>query len=183
MNDDRYTTPAIALHWLMAIMLVAIWGVGQYMHELPLSPQKLQIYSWHKWAGVTAFVLVVVRLAWRIGHAPPALPTAMSATMQRAAHAGHAVLYLLMFAVPLTGWLMSSAYGFQTVWFGALPIPDLLGKDKALGDTLKAVHGLLNWLLALAVTGHVLAAIKHQLIDKDCLLARMSWRRASKETP
>jgi cytochrome b561 len=169
----RYTVPAIALHWLMAILLIILFAVGLYMHELPLSPWKLKIYSWHKWAGVTAFLLVLARLAWRFAHHPPALPATMSSSMRLAAHAGHAVLYLLMIAIPLSGWLMSSAKGFQTVYFGVLPLPDLLAKNKELGDLLREVHEALNWILLVVVVGHVGAALKHHLIDKDDVLTRM----------
>lgn len=132
MNNSHYSTLAICLHWLMALLLITLFAVGIYMHELPLSPWKLQIYSWHKWAGVTAFLLVILRLAWRFTHYPPALSNTTSSVMRLAAHAGHAALYLLMVAIPLSGWLMSSAKGFQTVYFGVLPIPDLLSRDKSL---------------------------------------------------
>lgn len=169
----RYTTTAISLHWLMAALLISLFVVGVYMHELPLSPWKLQIYSWHKWAGVTAFLLVLTRLAWRITHRPPELPMAMSKSAQLAAHAGHALLYVLMIAIPLSGWLMSSAKGFQTVYFGVLPIPDLLDKNKELGDLLREIHETLNFTLLAIVIGHAGAALKHHLIDKDDVLIRM----------
>ncbi len=173
MSAPRYTTPAIALHWFMALLLVGLFAVGLYMHDLPLSPWKLKVYSWHKWAGVTAFLLLVLRLAWRAGHRPPPLPAAMPRWQQAAAHGLHHLLYLLMFAIPISGWLMSSAKGFQTVWFGVLPLPDLLAKDEALGDVLKGVHMGLNACLALLVLAHLGAALKHHLVDKDDILARM----------
>lgn len=168
-----YTRTAKSLHWLMAVLLIGLLALGFYMHDLPLSPEKLKLYAWHKWAGVSAFLLVLVRLAWRIGHPPPALPASMSRPMQLAAHAGHGLLYVLMIAIPLTGWLMSSAKGFQTVWFGVLPIPDLLGKDKETGELLALVHKSLNLLFVAAILGHVGAALKHHFIDKDGLLDRM----------
>jgi cytochrome b561 len=143
------------------------------MHDLPLSPEKLRIYSWHKWAGVTAFVLLLARVAWRVTHKPPALPDTMSTIMRLAAHTGHGVLYLLMLAIPLSGWLMSSAKGFQTVWFGILPIPDLLEKNRELGNTLVQVHKTLNILLILILATHVAAALKHHFIDRDDVLRRM----------
>ena len=173
MSSTRYTNTAIALHWLIATLLISLFLLGLYMHELPLSPWKLQIYSWHKWAGVTAFLLVLVRLAWRHWHRPPPLPAAMSRLLQLAAHGGHALLYLLMVAIPLTGWLMSSAKGFPVVYFGLLPLPDLVDKNKELGEVLAATHQILNYLLATIVIGHAAAAIKHHLIDKDDVLARM----------
>ncbi len=169
----KYTPVAIALHWLMAIGLIGLFAFGLYMADLPLSPTKLRYYSWHKWAGVTLFLLAVVRLAWRIAHRPPALPEHMGRGEQFVAHAGHALLYLLIFAIPLSGWLMSSAKGIQTVLFGVLPIPDLLEKNKELGNLLQTLHWGLNMLLAAIVIGHVAAALKHHFIDKDDVLTRM----------
>ncbi len=170
---NRYTATAKSLHWLMALMIIGLFALGLTMKELPLSPAKLQLYSWHKWAGVTVFVLLLVRAAWRITHRPPPLPWQMSRLQQQAAHAGHLALYLLMLAIPVSGWLMSSAKGYQTVWFGLLPIPDLVGKDKALGDLLGEAHALLNWTLAAVLVAHVAAALKHHLIDRDDVLSRM----------
>jgi cytochrome b561 len=172
-NDNQYTRTAITLHWLLAVLIVGTFCVGLYMHDLPLSPQKLKIYSWHKWAGVTIFLLAVLRLAWRLGHRPPGLPAGMPRWQQVAAHGLHQLLYVLMLAIPLTGWLMSSAKGFQTVWFGVLPLPDLVGKDQALGDLLQAVHKYLNLGLAALVLTHMAAAVKHHLVDRDDTLARM----------
>jgi len=171
--NNRYTRTAISLHWLVALALLGTFALGVYMHELPLSPHKLKLYSWHKWAGVTIFMLVLVRLGWRLTHTPPALPASMPAPLQLAAHAAHWVLYALMFAIPLSGWLMSSAKGFTTVWFGLLPLPDLVAKDAALGDLLKEVHEVLNFTLLAMVVAHAGAALKHHLIDHDDVLTRM----------
>lgn len=169
----KYTSTAIALHWLMAIGLIGLFAFGLYMANLPLSPEKLRFYSWHKWAGVILFLLVFVRLAWRVAHHPPALPEHMGRGEQFVAHAGHGLLYLLMLAIPLSGWLMSSAKGIQTVLFGVLPIPDLLEKNKELGQLLQTLHWGLNMLLAAVVIGHVAAALKHHFLDKDDVLTRM----------
>ncbi len=172
-----YTATAKALHWGIAVLIFGLLGLGFYMTGLSLSPTKLQLYSWHKWVGITVFALVVVRLAWRLTHRPPALPSHMSPIERLAAHAGHHLLYLLMFAIPLSGWLMSSAKGFQTVWFGVLPLPDLLAKDKALGDLLQTVHMALNFLLIAVLLGHIGAALKHHFFDQDDVLTRMLRRR------
>lgn len=171
---SRYTATAIHLHWLVALALIGTFSLGLYMHELPLSPTKLKLYSWHKWAGVTIFLLVLVRLAWRLGHRPPELPAGMPAWQRQASAWVHGLLYLLMFAVPLSGWLMSSAKGFQTVWFGVLPLPDLVGKNESLGELLETAHKLLNLTLASLVGLHVAAALKHHFIDRDDVLRRMS---------
>lgn len=168
-----YTGLAKGLHWLMAIMIFGMLALGLYMHELPFSPQKLQLYSWHKWAGVTIFMLVWVRLAWRITHPPPPLPAGMSLRMRRAAQFGHAVLYVLMMVIPVSGWLMSSSLGVPTVWFGILPLPDLLSRDRELADLLGLLHKSLNILLMLTLIGHVAATLWHQFVLKDGILRRM----------
>lgn len=173
MPDTRYTRTAIALHWLMALLLIGLFSVGLYMSDLPLSPQKLKIYSWHKWAGVTAFLLALVRIAWLLGHRPPAMPAGMPDWQKLVAKGIHHLFYLLMIAIPLSGWLMSSAKGFQTVYFGVLPLPDLLDKNKELGEVLELVHTSLNFTLAGLVVMHIGAALKHHLLDRDEVLARM----------
>jgi cytochrome b561 len=168
-----YTRTAIGLHWLVAFAIIGTFALGLYMHELPLSPDKLRLYSWHKWTGVTIFLLVLMRILWRLTHRPPALPASMPRWQHRAAEAVHLLLYVLMVAVPLSGWLMSSAKGFQTVWFGVLPLPDLLDKNKELGELLAFVHKALNLTMAGLVLVHVGAALKHQFVARDGVLARM----------
>ena len=178
---SRYTPTAIALHWLLALAILGSLGVGLYMTGLPLSPQRLKLYNWHKWAGVTILLLSGFRLLWRLTHRPPELPAAVRAAMpawQRAAHGGvHLLLYLLFFAVPLAGWAYSSAAGFPVVWFGVVPLPDFVGKDKALADSLKLLHHLLAYALGASVLVHVAAALKHQFVDRDALMSRM-WLAA-----
>lgn len=171
--NARYTKTAKGLHWLMAVLFFGMLGLGFYMQGLPLSPDKLKLYSWHKWVGVTVFLLALFRIAWRVTHQPPPLPGSMPRLMQIAAYAGHHMLYMLMFLIPLSGWLMSSAKGFQTVWFGILPIPDLIEKNKLLGDLLQTVHVSLNYLFIAVLVGHIGAALKHHFIDKDDILTRM----------
>ncbi len=172
-SGPRYTGLAIGFHWLIAIAITGSFALGLYMADLPLSPQKLRLYSWHKWAGVTIFLCVMLRLGWRLRHRPPDLPDAMPGWQRNLAGAAHVVLYLLMLAVPLTGWLMSSAKGFQTVWFGLVPLPDLLAKNADLGEFLEGVHSLLNFGMAGLVAAHAGAALKHHFIDRDDVLARM----------
>ncbi|MFM8466780.1 MAG: cytochrome b [Oxalobacteraceae bacterium] len=171
--STHYTRTAKSLHWLMALIIFGLLALGFYMSDLPLSPQKLKLYSWHKWAGVTVFFLTFVRLAWRANHQPPSMPWHMSRLQQVAAHSGHVGLYLLMLAIPLSGWLMSSAKGYQTVWFGVLPLPDLLSKNKQLGELLLELHQGLNLVLIVLLLAHIAAALKHHFFDKDDVLIRM----------
>jgi cytochrome b561 len=173
MTPARYTRTAMLLHWLMAVLILGMFGLGIYMVDLPLSPQKLKLYSYHKWAGITVLTLALLRVLWRILHQPPPLPASQPRWQQLAAHSAHGLLYVLIFVVPLTGWLMSSALGFPVVWFGVLPLPDLVDKDKELGELLKLVHRYLNYSFLVLVVGHALAAIKHQWLDRDGTLNRM----------
>ncbi|MBS1220097.1 MAG: putative cytochrome b561 [Proteobacteria bacterium] len=174
---NRYSTPAVVLHWLMALLIFAAFPLGLYMADLPLSPDKLKLYSYHKWIGVTVFLLVAVRLGWRLTHTPPPLPDGTPVWQRRVSATVHGLLYLLMIAIPLSGWLMSSAKGFQTVWFGVLPLPDLLEKDRELGDLLAGVHKALNFTLLALVILHVAAAFKHHFIERQPFLQRMGWGR------
>ena len=168
----RYHPTAIALHWLVAALLIGGFALGQYMTGLTLSPSKLQLYSYHKWIGVTAFLLALARLVWRLAKGtPPAVP--MPRWQHLVAETTHRVLYLLMLLIPFTGWLMSSAKGYQTVYFGVLPIPDLLAKNVELGELLATYHAQLNLLLAALVLAHAGAAVKHHLIDRDDVMQRM----------
>ena len=168
----RYTHTAIALHWLLGVAILVSLGVGLTMTELPISPLRLRLYNWHKWAGITILTLSAMRLLWRLTHRPPP-DVPMPRWQQRAAHATHALLYVLFFAVPLAGWAYSSAAGFPVVWFGVLPLPDLVAPDKPLAASLKLVHRLLAYSLGGLVMLHIGAGLKHQLLDRDGLLMRM----------
>lgn len=169
----RYRAPAVFLHWAPALLIFCAFPLGLYMVGLKLSPWKLKLYSYHKWIGVTVFLLLLARIAWRVTHVPPPLPASVPAWERHLAGATHLVLYLLLFAIPLTGWLFSSAAGFQTVYLGLIPLPDLLPKDKMLADLFRFVHMFLNYSLAALVALHAAAALKHHFLDRDAVLARM----------
>jgi cytochrome b561 len=170
---DRYTRTAITLHWLIVLLIFAAFPLGLYMHDLPLSPNKLRLYSYHKWIGVTVFLLALIRVYWRSTHRPPLMPDTMLRWEKIAAESVHYLLYVLILVIPVTGWVMSSAKGFQTVWFGVLPLPDLVGKDKELGKLLEEVHAALNYCMLGIVVAHIGAALKHHFIQRDDILARM----------
>jgi cytochrome b561 len=172
-SETSYTLVAKIIHWVMAVAIGSAWSLGFYMQAIPLSPEKLMLYSWHKWLGVTLFFLAWVRLLWRITHRPPPLPHTISPPAQYAAQAVHLGLYFLMFLVPISGWLMSSAKGFTTVWFGILPLPNLIQPNKSAAHLLLTAHQGLTWILLIAVIGHTLAALWHHFIRNDNLLKRM----------
>jgi cytochrome b561 len=171
---QRYTIPAIVLHWLIALLIVGAFTLGLVMTDIPgISPAKLRYFSWHKWAGVTVLLLACLRLLWRLKARPPAFPDAMPAWQRRAAHGLHHALYLFIFAVPLSGYFYTLAAGFPVVYFGLFQLPVLIAKNKALADTLKPVHYWLAMTMAALVALHVLAALKHHFIDRDDTMRRM----------
>jgi cytochrome b561 len=173
----RYGTTAIVLHWVLALALIGIFVLGLYMTGLPFSPQRLKLYSWHKWAGVTILALSALRLLWRLTHRPPALPEAVQSAMPRwqqiAHHGTHHLLYLLFFAVPLIGWAYSSAAGFPVVFLGLVQLPDFVPVSPALAEAIKPWHAFSAYALATLAVLHIGAALKHHVIDRDGLLTRM----------
>ncbi|MEO8536634.1 MAG: cytochrome b [Betaproteobacteria bacterium] len=177
---QRYDGVAIALHWIIAFLILANLTLGLSMVALPISPRKLHWYLWHKSIGVSVFALTSVRLGWRATHLPPA---PVPPWQQRASAWSHRMLYLLLFAVPLSGYLYSSAAGVQVVWLEAFPLPDLVPKDKALGDVLRVAHVGLNVALATLAVLHVAAALKHRFVDRDTVLARMLPFKANRTAP
>ena len=171
---QRYSATAMGLHWLIALLIVAGFYLGWIMTDIPgFTPTKLKYFSWHKWMGVTVFVLAVIRLAWRLTHRAPEMPPGMAPLQKLAAEAAHVFLYVLMLVIPVTGYLYSSAAGIQVVYLGIVPLPTLIGPDAALKVMLRIVHIWLNYTLLALVIVHVLAALKHHFIDRDGLLARM----------
>ena len=177
MANLRYTNTAILLHWVMALLILVTWSIAIVVSDMPLSPARIAGFSWHKWLGTTVFFLVLVRIVWRATHRVPKLNVTMPAWQERAMQFTHLALYFLMLVIPLIGWLMSSAKGYTVNYFGFFDLPDLLEKNKALGHLLKEVHEVLANGLMVLVGLHVLAALKHQWIDKDGLLSRMSFCR------
>jgi cytochrome b561 len=171
---QRYSLPAIVLHWLIALLIIGTFTLGLVMTDIPgLTLTKLRYFSWHKWAGVTVLALATLRLLWRLRRTPPAYPGIMPAWQSRAAHGLHGLLYVLMFAVPLSGYFYSLAAGVPVVYFGLFPLPALIDADPALKPVLGALHYWLNMLLAGLVAVHLLAALKHALFDRDGIMGRM----------
>jgi len=170
--SETYNRGAIALHWITAALIIANLLLGLSMVGLPISPRKLSWYLVHKSIGITVFLLTSLRLVWRLARPHPA-PVPMPSWQRRAAAASHALLYLLLFAIPITGWLYSSATGVQVVYLGLMPLPDLVHKSRALGDVLRLVHVDLNALLFVGVSVHAAAAVRHHVVDRDAVLVRM----------
>lgn len=179
MEQTRYTTPAILIHWVMAALIIVAWTIGTLAVDMPLGPDRIVSFSWHKWIGITVLFLVLLRIVWRLTHRVPELNIAIPKWQERTMAFTHWALYILMFSIPVVGWLMSSAHGYTVNYFGLFELPDLVSKDKVLGEQLEDLHALLADGLMILVGLHVLAALKHQFIDKDGLLSRMSFHKSS----
>lgn len=171
---QRYTKTAMLLHWLIALMIVSAFFLGVTMVDIPgFTPTKLKYFSWHKWLGVTVLALAALRLLWRLSHTPPAPLVSIPPWQHRIAEGMHYLLYLLMFAAPISGYLYGSAAGVPVVYLKLVTLPSLIGPDPELKAILKTVHYVLVMTMAGAVVAHALAALKHHFIDRDITLKRM----------
>ena len=178
----RYTGTAIFLHWLMALAIIAAFGMGITMTDIPgITPTKLRLFNWHKWLGVTILGLATIRLLWRLSHPAPALPESLPQWQKKAAELTHYTLYFLIFAIPLSGYFYSLAAGFPVVYLGIVPLPILMEPNPELKISLKNLHYWLNMGLALLVLAHIGAALKHHFLDRDNVLTRMLPRFGSKQ--
>ena len=170
--DVVYTRTAIALHWLTLALIATGFTLGRWMVDLPIAPQTLRVYAYHKWIGITVFLVTLARLAWRFAHPVPP-PAGMPAWQRRAAVASHASLYVLMLAIPVSGWMFSSASGVQVVYLGIVPLPNLIAKDHEVAAVLRSVHFALNFTLLALVLVHAGAALRHHFVERDRVLLRM----------
>src|SRR3990167_1520285 len=170
---NRYGIVAITLHWLMAVLIIGLIILGLYMVRLPISLQKLKFYGWHKEYGLLALFLVAIRLGWRFANISPVLPDHLAKLQKLAAHAAHYLLYLLMFALPLTGWLLTSAAGLPVSFFSLFVLPDLVAPDENLRMLLILVHEYLGYALIAVICAHAAAALQHHFYHKDDILRRM----------
>lgn len=183
LQTPRYTKIAVVLHWLLALAFLAMLASGLTMEFVKLQPAfKFKLYQWHKSLGVIVLWLVAARLAWRVFHTAPELPPSIHGFERFAAHAGHWALYVFMFVMPLSGWLIvsSSSFGLPTIVFGLFEWPHVPG--VASNDTVqgyaKLIHWWGAWIFMTLILGHVLAVIKHAVFEKENLLTRMWFGRS-----
>jgi cytochrome b561 len=161
------------LHWLMALAIIGMCVVGWQMQGLPNGPEKLKIYALHKSIGITLLVLVLLRMLWRLADGRPKYPPGMPRWQRLASSAVHGSLYLVMIAMPISGWLYNSASNFPLRWFNVFTVPALAEPDAALKASAGATHAALFWVLAVLIVLHVGAALKHHWVERDDTLRRM----------
>lgn len=169
----RYGAVAQSFHWIIAALIVVQFALGWTAVDLPNDLHKLGVLARHKSFGMTVLMLAVLRLLWRLTHTPPPLPSGMSPIQQRLARATHAAFYVLLFALPISGWLMSSAKKYSVSWFGLFTWPDLIGKSETAFNALRTTHHALGYALFAIAVLHILAALKHHFWNKDDVLLRM----------
>ena len=177
---DRWGGVSLTFHWVIVVLLVVMAYLGLTMTDLPTSAHKASVYGLHKSIGLTILVLVVLRLAWRLYAGRPAEVAGMPTWQHRIASLTHAALYVLLFAIPLSGWVINSASGFPLRWFGLVRVPAIAPRDVALNHLAKETHEVLFWILVATAAAHAAAAIYHHFVQRDATLARMlprGWLR------
>ena len=162
-------------HWTTVLLILVQATIGLVMVELPKRPSTIPVYTAHKSLGLTILAFAVLRLFWRAFDPHPAYPSTMPRWQVVAARAGHVLLYALIFAVPLSGWLFDSATALRPLyWFGLIHVPSLTGgRDDAIKDFAEALHIGLFWLLVAVAAGHASVALFHHFHVRDDILRRM----------
>ena len=179
----RYGVVAQTLHWAVVALIIAQFVLAWSAADLPLGIHKLALLARHKSVGMTIMALAAARLAWRLVNPISPLPPRTSTWQRWAAHTAHGLLYVLLFAVPLMGWLMSSAKNYTVSWFNLITLPNLVAPNEVLFEAFRTTHEVLAVTLLVIAVGHALAALKHEFIDRDNVLRRMLPIRLRNETP
>jgi cytochrome b561 len=169
----RWGALAQLFHWVIVALIITQFVLISIEGDLPLGLKKLIWLARHKSVGITILGLAILRLGWRWMNPTPPLPDTLKPYERVLANVTHVALYTLLFIMPLTGWMMSSARNFPVSWCNLVQLPDLVGPNRALYDTLHTTHAVLAWLLVAVATLHVLAALKHHFVLKDDTLRRM----------
>ncbi|MEO7726867.1 MAG: cytochrome b [Burkholderiales bacterium] len=168
----RYSPPAVVLHWLVALLIVGLFGLGWYMMEIEKQPGADWYFNLHRSLGLTVAALVVLRILWRASHPPEALPVSVPFWEKKLSLAAHWLLYSCMFVMPLTGYL-GSAYNKSGVAFFGIALPFWSAPDRNLSKLFFTIHEALVWVFVAVIVLHALAGLKHLLIEKDKVFQRM----------
>ena len=170
---ERWGAVSQGFHWLIVLLLLAQGMVGLLMGDMAIGPGKIAVYAFHKSVGLTILALALARLLWRLYAGRPAPAPGTPAWQERMASLMHGALYLLLFAVPLSGWAMNSAADFPLQWFGLFNLPAIAPHDRDLQELTESLHEQLFWALFALAAAHAAAAVYHHLFQRDATLARM----------
>ena len=181
-SNRSYNPVAKVFHWTMALLIIGMLCMGLYMGSLGFTPLKFQLYQLHKSIGITILMLVTLRLLWRLTYPAPMLPAHMPLWQKAAAHGTHTLLYVLMFAMPVSGYIMSDAGGYHPNWFG-LEVPIVTGPNPALATNLNLFHEYAAYAIWALLAAHVGGALYHHVIVKDNTLRRMLPQLIAKRLP
>ena len=186
-STDRWGGISELLHWTIAVLILTFGAVGLLMGELPRSPKWFWVYTAHKSLGLTVLVLVIVRIAWRLYAGAPQPVPGTPRWQAKLASLTHAAIYLLILAMPLSGWLYDSASGLRPLrWFGLAEVPKISPPNEAIAGAMHETHELLFWVLLALVAGHAAAALYHHFFQRDATLSRMlprGWLAAGTPSP
>lgn len=171
----RHSNVAVTFHWLIVVLLLAQVGLGFAFHRLfeQGTPERMELFTWHKTVGATILVLTLLRLAYRLMNPPPPYPPEVPSWRRTAAVWTHRLLYFLMIALPLTGLIAVSDRGPTTALVGGIPLPTVPGIDEATGEMSGEVHEILVWTTIVLLVLHIGAAIYEQFLARDGVAARM----------
>jgi cytochrome b561 len=172
-TTERWGALSQIFHWVVVALVITQVILAKIAEGLPLGVEKLATLARHKSVGITILLLAALRLLWRWANPVPLLPETLRPYERRLANFTHAALYALLFAMPISGWAMSSARGFPVSWWGLVQLPDFVPASRSLYDTLHETHETLAYALGLMVLLHVAAALKHHFMLRDDVLRRM----------
>lgn len=176
-TDNHYGLVAIFFHWLMAVLVIGMLALGLYMVNLPVSMQKLKLYGWHKEFGILILMLATVRIVWRAYNISPRLPAYVVTWQKMAARTVHYAFYFFLLAMPMTGWIISSAADLRVSFFGLFLLPNLVTPDKNTQLLFAEIHKWLAFGLIATLTLHIAAVFEHYLVHKNNILKKM-WPRS-----
>ncbi len=173
-NNNSYNLLSKLIHWITALLILGLLAVGFYMTELDKSTFKYELYDLHKALGAVVIALTFLRILWHVMKRKPKSLHSHKAWEKAISHLTHALLYLAILVVPLSGWAMSSSGGYAVSFFGLFDLPALVQKDKDMSELFGEIHEISSIALLLLIGVHMLGAFKHHFVDKDETLQRMT---------
>lgn len=177
-TTERFGAVTKLFHWVTFALVALLFALGWYMVDLPIDPRTFELYALHKSLGLTVLGLTLLRFAWRTANPTPVALGDLAAWQRSAARVVHGALYAILIALPMSGWLLSSAADFLPSWFGLFELPALVEPDDQLREQTIILHRVLGWILLAVLGAHVAAAVHHHAVHKDATLQRMlPWGR------